>query len=94
MMTEHKSDDLSATGTHRAWTGETIGSMVRTGAPRDIRRDVNRDVKGNWLDRSQTPPAAANSRHAAITRSLNSWSSYKSWTDKVRHNWDKDKSGK
>jgi hypothetical protein len=39
-------------------------------------------------------PQPANSRHAAITRSLNSWSNYKSWTDKVRSNWDKDKGGK
>jgi hypothetical protein len=34
-----------------------------------------------------------NSRHAAITRSLNSWSNYKSWTDKVRSTWDKDNKG-
>ena len=38
--------------------------------------------------------AAIHSVHAAITRSLNSWSNYKSWTDKVRSNWDKDKGGK
>lgn len=82
MMTEHKSDELSATGTHRAWTGETVGPVVRAGSPRDGQR--------NWLDRAQP----SNPRHAAITRSLNSWSNYKSWTDKVRHNWDKDKSGK
>jgi hypothetical protein len=36
----------------------------------------------------------ANPRHAAITRSLYSWSNYKSWSDKVRSTWDKDKSGK
>ena len=89
-MSEHKGDELSATGSHRVWTGETGGSVVRAGAPRDPQR--------NWLDRahSASVPVSqpANSRHSAITRSLNSWSNYKSWTDKVRSSWDKDKSGK
>lgn len=78
-MSEQKRDDLLATGTHNAWTGEN-GSVVRAGSPRDVQR--------NWLDRS-TPPS--NPRHAAITRSLNSWSNYKNWTDKVRGSWDKEK---
>jgi hypothetical protein len=81
-MSEHKGDELSATGSHRAWTGDNAGPVVRAGAPRDTQR--------NW----HPPPPPANPRHAAITRSLNSWSNYKSWTDKVRSNWDKDKSGK
>ena len=89
-MSEHKGDELSATGSHRVWTGETAGSVVRAGAPRDPQR--------NWLERAHpgSVPASqpANSRHAAITRSLNSWSNYKSWTDKVRSTWDKDKGGK
>ena len=89
-MSEHKGDELSATGSHRVWTGDTAGSVVRAGAPRDPQR--------NWLDRAHTgnPPASqpANSRHAAITGSLNSWSNYKSWSDKVRSSWDKDKGGK
>ena len=79
-MSEHKRDDLMATGRHNAWTGEA-GSVVRAGVP-------PRDAQRNWLDRGGTP---TNSRHAAITRSLNSWSNYKSWTDKVRNSWDKDK---
>lgn len=78
-MSEHKGDELSATGTHRAWSGEFVGPAVRAGTPRDPQR--------NWLDRAQP----SNPRHAAITRSLYSWSNYKSWTDKVRSNWDKDK---
>lgn len=89
-MSEHKSDELSATGSHRVWTGETSGSAARVAAPRDPQR--------NWHDRAAhagtAPSQPANSRHAAITRSLNSWSNYKNWTDKVRSNWDKDKSGK
>jgi hypothetical protein len=78
-MSEHKRDDLLATGTHAAWTGEA-GPVVRAGSP-------GRDAGRNWLDRS----APTNPRHAAITRSLNSWSNYKSWTDKVRNSWDKEK---
>ena len=46
-MSEHKGDELSATGSHRVWTGETAGSVVRAGAPRDPQR--------NWLDRSAAP---------------------------------------
>lgn len=77
-MSEHKGDDLMATGAHQAWTGETAGAGARPGnVPRDR----------NWLERAQP----TNPRHAAITRSLYSWSNYKSWTDKVRHGWDKEK---
>jgi|HigsolmetaAR201D_1030396.scaffolds.fasta_scaffold00890_5 hypothetical protein len=74
-MSEHKGDDLLATGTHRAWTGEPVGSVLRGNTPHD-----------NWIERPK-----ASSRHGAITRSLYSWSSYKNWTEKVRSNWDKDK---
>lgn len=79
-MSEHNGDELTATGTHRAWVGETAGSVVRAGNP-------VRDVQRSWLEKSQP----ANPRHAAITRSLYSWSNYKNWTDKVRHGWEKDK---
>ena len=50
-MSEHKGDELSATGSHRVWTGDTSGSAVRTGAPRDAQR--------NWLDRAHgaAPPS-------------------------------------
>jgi hypothetical protein len=89
-MSEHKGDELSATGSHRVWTGETASPVVRAGAPRDPQR--------NWLDRAHVPhtpaPPPANPRHAAITRSLNSWTNYQSSTDQLRSNWDKDKSGK
>jgi len=79
-MAEHKGDELTTTGSHRAWAGEATGSVVRAGVPvRDIRR--------NWLERSQP----ANPRHAAITRTLYSWNNYKSWTDKVKHSFDRDK---
>jgi hypothetical protein len=38
----------------------------------------------DWLDRMQR----ARARHAAITRNLNTWSSYKSWADRMRESWD------
>ena len=38
----------------------------------------------NWLDRMQR----ARARLAAITRNLNTWSSYKSWADRMRESWD------
>jgi hypothetical protein len=41
----------------------------------------------SWLNRAPKPAG----RHAAITRSLYTWSSYKSWADKVRSSWDDDK---
>jgi hypothetical protein len=80
-MSEHKVDELTATGTHRAWVGEGGSSVVRAGTPG---RETSQRT---WLERAQP----TNPRHAAITRSLYNWSSYKSWTDKVRHGWDKDK---
>jgi hypothetical protein len=81
-MSEHKSDEMMVTGTHRAWVGET--PVVRAGV-------VTRDPQRTWLEKAQPAP---NSRHSAITRSLYSWNNYKSWTDKVRSNWDKEKTGK
>ena len=59
-MSEHKRDDLMATGKHAAWTGEPV-TVVRAGVP-------PRDPQRSWLDRS-TP---SNSRHAAITSVLTS----------------------
>ena len=38
----------------------------------------------DWLDRVQR----ARGRHAAITRNLNTWSSYKSWADRMRESFD------
>jgi hypothetical protein len=37
----------------------------------------------DWLDRMQR----ARGRHAAITRNLNTWSSYKSWADRMRESF-------
>jgi hypothetical protein len=40
----------------------------------------------DWLDRMQR----ARGRHAAITRNLNTWSSYKSWADRMRESFEDD----
>src|SRR5487761_123484 len=40
----------------------------------------------DWLDRMQR----ARARHAAITRNLNTWSSYKNWADRMRESFDDD----
>ena len=40
----------------------------------------------DWLDRMQR----ARGRHAAITRNLNTWSSYKNWADRMRESWEDD----
>jgi hypothetical protein len=38
----------------------------------------------DWMDRMQRTRA----RHAAITRNLNTWSSYKNWADRMRESWE------
>jgi hypothetical protein len=38
----------------------------------------------NWLDRMQR----TRGRHAAITKNLYTWSSYKNWADRVRDTWE------
>ena len=38
----------------------------------------------DWLDRMQR----ARARHAAITRNLNTWSSYKNWADRMRESFE------
>jgi hypothetical protein len=37
----------------------------------------------NWSDRMQR----ARGRHAAITRNLYTWSSYKNWAERVKTDW-------
>ncbi|MBS0399859.1 MAG: hypothetical protein JSR95_14420 [Proteobacteria bacterium] len=46
-------------------------------------RDPN-DPVSSWLMRGHK----GTGRHAAITKSLYSWHSYKNWADKVRGDWD------
>jgi hypothetical protein len=87
-MVDHKQDVLTATGSHRAWLGERAGDRPVAGAP--LRPStVLRDGARNW----NRPQAATstNSRHSAITRNLANFPSYKSWTEKMKTNWQKDK---
>jgi hypothetical protein len=41
------------------------------------------EAYARWLEQMQR----TRTRHAAITRNLYTWSNYKSWADKVRHDW-------
>jgi hypothetical protein len=77
-MSEEKFDSL-ATGSHRAWVGESAPNIVRPAS--------HRDGSKPWTERPQPP----NSRHSAITRTLHTFPNYKSWADKVKNSWDKDK---
>jgi hypothetical protein len=44
----------------------------------------------NWADRMQR----TRGRHAAITRNLYTWSSYKNWTEKVKDTWQEEPADK
>ena len=65
-------------------------------APGRPKTDVPDSWDGaSWLERSQPrgarPPAG---RHTAITRTLYSYSNYKSWAEKVRTSWDPAEKGR
>lgn len=45
------------------------------------------DPYANWLERMQR----ARARHAAITKNLYTWASYKSWADRMRDAWNEEK---
>lgn len=64
--------------------------VARGVAPGRPKSDVPDDWDGaSWLERTQPRGARASpGRHTAITRTLYSYSSYKSWADKVRTSWD------
>jgi hypothetical protein len=81
-MVDRKADDPAGPPGSRAWMGDDAASNPKAPLPRE-RWDGSR----NWLNRA--PPS--NTRHAAITGPLQSWSSYKSWADRVKNSWDKDK---
>jgi hypothetical protein len=44
------------------------------------------EAYARWLEHMQR----TRTRHAAITRNLYTWSSYKSWADKMRIDWKSD----
>lgn len=67
-MSEHKPEDLTSTGSYRAWNPAATPPLAR-----------------NW----PSAPQPTN-RHAAITRTLKNFPSYKSWTDKIKNSWKPD----
>lgn len=46
------------------------------------------ELYAEWAARMQR----GRGRHAAISRNVNTWSNYKSWSDKVRQSWESDTS--
>jgi hypothetical protein len=80
-MSEPKLDPLTATGRYRLHISKNgrPAPPVNPGSPTPEER--------HWLTQSQH----MNPRHAAITRGLFNWSSYKTWADKMKTGWDQDK---
>jgi len=74
-MTDHKPTHLVSDWRASRMGGEsaTAGAVRFTAAARRAR---------NWTGRPQP-----NARHAAITKSLFNFPSYKSWTEKVENHW-------
>ena len=81
-MTDQTQDTLTATGKHRAWIGERLNE--RAG---ERGNETQRNAPRNWVNRPQQPAAAGNARHAAITKRLANFPSYKSWAEKAKSNW-------
>jgi hypothetical protein len=82
-MVDRKHDTFTATGAHRAWIGERPADAALLDAARGTARDPRA-----W---SGGAAANGNARHAAITRGLSNFPSYKTWAEKARSNWRKDK---
>jgi hypothetical protein len=63
---------------------------ARGGTPGRPKSDVPDSWDGpSWLERAQPRgPRPPPGRHTAITRTLYSYSNYKSWAEKVRTSWD------
>lgn len=57
-----------------------------TAQPAPASAEAPTDPYSSWLDRMQR----ARARHAAITRNLYTWSSYKNWAERVRDNWEEE----
>jgi hypothetical protein len=82
-MTDRKQDISLATGAHRAWVGENVAAGVPL-------RPANSVPARAWPNRAPAN-GNSNSRHAAITKTLANFPSYKSWAEKAKTNWKKDK---
>ena len=74
--------------------GPPPGDRLRTASAEPARAHKSTpgwEAYSNWLNRVQGGTNAGGGRHAAITRNLNSWNHYKTWADKVRNSWDREK---
>jgi hypothetical protein len=58
---------------------KTRGNLANGSPP-----PVGTDAYAAWLERMQR----TRGRHAAITKNLYTWSSYKHWADKVKGSWE------
>jgi hypothetical protein len=86
-MTDQSQDSLTATGKHRAWIGERLNERAGERSPTEPQRTAPR----SWVGRPQpSTPTTGNSRHAAITKRLANFPSYKSWAEKAKSNWRED----
>lgn len=82
---------MSTTGRFRSDLIAAAG-VVRDPALPPVVAPAVANPYGNWLDRVQR----SRGRHAAITKNLYTWSSYKNWADRVKDSFDqpKDKADK
>ncbi|MCB1625518.1 MAG: hypothetical protein KDI32_13080 [Pseudomonadales bacterium] len=56
----------------------------RRGSLAGVPPPLGSDAYASWLERMQR----SRGRHAAITRNLYTWSSYKNWADKAKRTWE------
>jgi hypothetical protein len=84
-MSEAKTYNTGTTAERDGGSQSSGQSSAETGRP--SRAGNGADGYASWLNRGSKP----NGRHAAITKSLYTWSNYKTWADKVRSSWDDDK---
>jgi hypothetical protein len=62
-------------------SSDSSRTKMANGAP-----PVGTDAYAAWLERMQR----TRGRHAAITKNLYTWSSYKHWADKVKGSWEEE----
>ena len=63
-------------------TGRAVDRAHPDGTPQ-TGSGVSAVENGRWRERMQT----SQGRHAAITRNLTTWSSYKTWAEQARDAW-------
>lgn len=74
---------MSVTGRFRTDLINAAASGREATPPANTLAGTTATPYSSWLERMQR----SRGRHAAITKNLYTWSSYKNWTEKVRENW-------